>query len=97
MTRNEWIAARFGRWVDNAKTWQFVIDNESETIVAIGQSCDSLEAAGCAPWQSAPPLTDAAAKVVEAACAWAEWIGVPCSTKSTALTDAVRAYKESVK
>lgn len=71
MTRNEYIAETAARlWA----TPDAVAANP--TVLGAIRLADALEAAGVAPWQTAP-ATDTAAKVVEAAVGWHEWVGNP--------------------
>jgi len=96
MTRNEWIAERFSVWLDRP-----TFKTKAEAALAIASvmvAADALEAANVAPWQSAHPLSDAAAKVVEAAVNYVVMLdGNFGSKQGLALEAAVRAYKESVK
>lgn len=93
MTRNEWIANTAARFA--------AADPSIPDDVCITQAtglAHSCEARNVAPWQSAPPLTDAAAKVVEAAVNYVVMLdGNFGSKQGLALEAAVRAYKESVK
>ena len=110
MTRNEWIAetARayrvHGRWGTPSVNCLETFPSFADALEAAREDALTLEATTLAPWQSAPPLTDAAANVVEAAVAWEDGVSkaialhpVMLNIDDQKLIAAVRAYKESVK
>jgi len=93
MTRNEWIAETAARLAATRTS-----DTDALIVRCALDLAECLESQGLAPWQSAPPLTDAAAKVVEAAVNYVVMMdGNFGSKQGLALEAAVRAYKESVK
>lgn len=104
MTRNEWIAETAREYNIHGKKrhgGQTVYESFADALEAAREDALTLEATTLAPWQSATPLPDAAAKVVEAAVAWKKWVEAPgledpdCAVLK--LAQAVRAYKESAK
>ncbi len=98
MTRNEWIAetARMyrvhGRWGESLGCLETF--STAGAIDAAVRDADVLDAANVAPWKDAAPApTDTAAKVVEAAVNYVEYLSGSFGSKwGQAMEAAVRAH-----